>query len=109
MRVPKTLTEKLLNVPVGQSPKGDFICMKTTVETNEFNLREEQARQTFIEKCQTGLISLHIWNGNREWSFQDWLRSGRTEAQFFFNTTDSGYVRVRRSPGLLGLMAYSAR
>jgi hypothetical protein len=103
MRVPKTLTEKLLNAPVG-----DYICMKTTMETNEFNLREEQARQTFIEKCQMGLISLHIWNGNREWSFQDWLRSGRTEAEFFFNTTDSGYVRVRRSPGLLGLMANSA-
>ncbi len=109
MRVPKTLPEKILNAPVGQSPKGDFICMKTTVETNEFNLREEQARQTFIEMCQTGSISLHIWSGNRECSFQEWLRSGRTESEFFFNTTDSGYVRVRRPPGLLGLMANSAR
>lgn len=101
MDVPKTVPEMFSTLP----RNGDFICKKTTVVAEEFNQTEEQVRQTFVEKYQQGSISLHTWYGQREWSLQDWLRSGRTEAQFFLNPADSGYVRIRRSPGLLGLMA----
>jgi hypothetical protein len=105
MRVPKTLTEKLSNTPVGASPHGNQFDFKGVVEATNFNMLEQKARQTVVEKWRQGAIQLHIWSGERECSFQSWLDSGRTEEQFFLNTTDSGYVRVRRSPGLLGLVA----
>jgi hypothetical protein len=104
MRVPKTLTEKISNTPLGTSPYGGHFDFKGIVEATNFNMREQEARQIVVEKWRQGAIQLHIWDGERECSFQSWLESGRTEEQFFLNTTDSGYVRVRRSPGLLGLV-----
>lgn len=81
--------------PVGASPYDQF-GFKSTVQANDFDMIEEHARQIAIEMSERGLVSLSIWDGVRECSLRDWLNSGRTQSGFFFNTTDSGFVRMRR-------------
>jgi hypothetical protein len=45
---------------------------------------------------RSGLISLFIYDGQRECLLQDWLSRGGTVDSFFYNTTYGGYVGVRR-------------
>jgi len=97
MRVPETLAEELLNF------LGNQFHFKGVREASNFKMTEEDACQTVLDKWRDGLISLHIWDGRKECSLQDWLHDGNTVSQFFLNTTDCGYVRVRRSAGLLSL------
>jgi hypothetical protein len=81
--------------PATTSPNGHFLSMMPIQETNRFQIPEPHIMQLTIEMCQRGLIFLHVWDGQRECSLQDWLRRSQTEHDFFHNKGDNHYVRVR--------------
>ena len=76
-------------------PPGSNLGLRSLNEVNRFQISEAQIVKLTIEMWQSGLISLHIWDGQEECSLQDWLRRGGSEHEFFYNSTDSGYARVR--------------
>jgi hypothetical protein len=84
----------LTNAPETVPPGGN-LGLRPLDEVNRFQISEAQIVQLTIEMWQGGLLSLHIWDGQGECSLQDWLRRAGNEHEFFYNTTDSGYVRVR--------------
>jgi hypothetical protein len=84
----------LTNAPETVSPNGN-LGLRPVAEVNRFHIPEAHIVQLTVEMWHSGLVSLHIWDGQRECSLQDWLRRGGNEHDFFYNTTDTGYVRVR--------------
>jgi hypothetical protein len=57
----------------------------------EFNIPESHVRAQLLEFAKMNLISLVVWDGERERPYNDWPDAD----SFFFNRTDGGYVRIR--------------
>ena len=81
--------------PAENSPHGNSICFRPSVEANNFDIPEAHIVQLTVEMWRRDLVSLHIWDGRAECSLQDWLNRSETVDAFFHNRTDNGYVRVR--------------
>ena len=77
--------------PAGNSPHGNSICFRPSVEANNFDIPEANIVQLTVEMWRRDLVSLH----SAECSLQNWLDRDETVDAFFHNTTDNGYVRVR--------------
>ena len=84
----------LTNAPETVPPSGN-LGLRPVAEVNRFHISEAHIVQLAVEMWHSGLVSLHIWEGQRECSLQDWLGRGGNDHDFFYNTTDGGCVRVR--------------
>ncbi len=81
--------------PAGDAPHGSHVCIRASEESHKFTIAEPHIVQLTVEMWRSGLVSLNIWDGQRECPLEDWISRGGTADSFFHNRTDSGYVRVR--------------
>ncbi len=85
----------LSRVPAGISPHGSHISIYPPVEANDFQLPVEHICQLMAGMYRGGLILLHVFDGLRECSLQEWLALGRKEDEFFHCKANNYQVKVR--------------
>jgi hypothetical protein len=75
---------------------GRPIHVRSSLLAAENNIPEEHVREQLAQLVAEGLLKLAAWDGRRERPYSEW----RDADSFFFNRSDSGYVRIwLRSPG----------
>lgn len=73
----------LSKAPPSVSPQGNHVDVLPAKEANDFRIPEEHICQLMVEMYRSGLISLHVFDGQRECSLQEWLSWDGTQGDFF--------------------------
>ena len=86
----------ILNVAPANEAPGHYYSLRSFEDGRKFGIPEAHVRQIVTEMCEHGLISLAVFDGQRECTLQEW-RSRRLDDQDFFlnQTLDGNQVRVR--------------
>jgi hypothetical protein len=83
------------------APNG-YISFNSRLEAGLMQVDEPHLRQLVLKMWHDKLISLAIFDGQKECTLDHWVACGGTLNSFFHNATDSGHVRVRLlAPGAM--------